>query len=83
MITFAEIVSALKDQNPWGKMHEIVQRELAAGVRLKDIQNQLREWNQQVVDLDVGEDAQDAYGDTFDCVIGHCRPEQRYAELAQ
>jgi hypothetical protein len=81
MITLEAIRAAVLSELPWEKLDDLVRAEMAAGRRVKDIAKDFAALAEGVWSTpDLPEDGQDAFGDTYDALIGNCHRSQWYED---
>ena len=81
MLTFQQVTAALHHEQPWQEMYELVLSDLRAGRTIEEVTEQLDTLYPQINELDLSENGRDAYGDTYDRLIGMCLPEQSFRAI--
>ena len=80
-MTFDALRTALRAEKPWAEMDRLVRAELAAGRKVREIQDELLALREKIGDIaDIPEDCQDAFGDTLDALAGNCHADCQYVD---
>ena len=81
MITLEAVRAAVLSELPWEKLDDLVRAEIVGGRRVKDIAADFAALANDVWEAPgLSDDGQDAFGDTYDALIGNCTRSSRYTD---
>jgi len=81
MISIGVVREAVLSDQPWSRLDKIVRAEMDAGRKVDSIAEDFVGIRSEVWETPgIGEDGEDAFGDTLDALTGNCSPKCRYTD---